>query len=186
MMKQQQQPPVRVQVSGSASAWLVFWLELLFGGLVFTASILGLVNVFASSIVVDRLAGETACMGQPRGCEAAPRQWERAPWAHTIQFNTTSGTVDIRCSRAYVLLGDWSCVALNALPEPIAPSASASAAPSASSAKVPPRAPTPQRAKPAGPRTSPASSGSAAPRTGKTELQVVRDLGGMPPAESTQ
>lgn len=182
-MEQKQQPPPRARSSGP-SAWFVFWVEFVGGTLIFVACILGVVNVFATTIEVDRLASETACMGQPRGCEAMPMKWERVPWAHTLQVNTTGGTVDVRCSRAYVLLGAWSCEALNALPEPpVAPSAitSASAAPSASSAKTPPRS-----GKPIVVRIPPASSGSAAPRTGKSELQVVRDLGGKPPAESTQ
>ena len=184
VMKEQQQPHVRVQINGR-SAWLVFWIEFLLGGLFFTATILGVVNVFASTIEVDRLASETACMGQPRGCEAMPMKWERVPWAHTLQVNTTGGTVNVRCSREHVLLGAWSCDALNALPEPVAlsPSASASAssAPSVSLAKTPPRS-----GKPIVIRISPASSASAAPRTGESVPQVVRDLGGKPPAESTQ
>lgn len=182
-MEQHRQPPPRVQ-GGGPSAWFVFWVEFVGGGLVFFACILGVVNVFASTIEVDRLASETACMGQPRGCEAMPMKWERVPWAHTLQVNTTGGTVDVRCSRAYVLLGAWSCDALNALPEPVTPSASASAstsaAASASSAKVAPRS-----GKHIVVRISPASSGSAVPRTGEAVPQVVRDLGGKPPAEST-
>ncbi|MDC0742571.1 hypothetical protein [Polyangium mundeleinium] len=173
-----------MQINGT-SAWVVFWIELLLGGLFCTATILGIVNVFASTIEVDRLASETACMGQPRGCEAVPMKWERVPWAHTLQVNTTGGTVDVRCSRAHVLFGAWSCDALNALPEPVAPSpsasASASSAPSASPVKSPPRS-----GKPIIVRISPASSASAAVRVGPSELQVVRDLGGKPPAESTQ
>ncbi|MDI1481192.1 hypothetical protein [Polyangium sp. y55x31] len=181
-MEQQKQPPPRVQ-GGGPTAWFVFWVEFVGGGLVFFACILGVVNVFASTIEVDRLASETACMGQPRGCEAMPMKWERVPWAHTLQVNTTGGTVDVRCSRAYVLLGAWSCGALNVLPEPVTPSASAStsSAPSAASAKVPPRS-----AKPIVVRISPASSGSAVQRTGKSVPQVVLDLGGKPPVETTQ
>ncbi|MDC3959043.1 hypothetical protein [Polyangium jinanense] len=177
-MEQQRQSPARVRARGPAA-----WVEFVGGTLIFVACILGVVNVFASTVEVDQLASETACMGQPPGCEAVPMKWDRVPWAHTLEVNTTGGTVDVRCSRAYVLLGAWSCAALTALPVPVAPSASASAssAPAASSAKTPPRS-----GKPIVVRISPASSGSAAPRTGKMELQVVRDLGGKPPAQSTQ
>ncbi|MDI1435424.1 hypothetical protein [Polyangium sorediatum] len=181
--QQQRQPHVHVQVTGRS--WFVFWVEFFLGGLFFTASILGIVNVFASTIEVDRLASETACMGQPRGCEAMPMKWERVPWAHTLQVNTTGGTINVRCSRAHVLLGAWSCDALNALPEPVVPSvsasASASSAPSALPVKTPPRS-----GKPIIIRIPSAPAASAAPRVGPSELQVVRDLGGKPPAESTQ
>jgi hypothetical protein len=71
------------------------------------------VNVFASSVEVDQLAGQTACQGQTEPCEAMPMRWERLPWAHSMQVSTTGGTVIVKCKREYILVGGWGCEALS-------------------------------------------------------------------------
>lgn len=158
---QERSGPVRVHVEREGRSWLGYFIELLITVLFVGASILALVNVFGSSIEVDRLAGETACMGQGKACEAMPIKWEKVPWAHTMQVSTTGGTIDVRCSREYVLLGTWSCHALNALPERPAPSESATALPVASAPPkaLPKRAVTP-RVKVVVPVPAPSASGA--------------------------
>src|SRR5687768_671514 len=84
--------------------------------LVIGASVMALVNVFGSSIEVDRLASETACQGEAAGCEAVTVQWERTPIAHTMQVSTTGGTKVVKCQREHILLGAWGCTAAGKVP----------------------------------------------------------------------
>jgi hypothetical protein len=76
---------------------------------------LGLLNVYGDPSEVVALAQKTACQGTP--CQTRTTRIERTPFAHEYdlaasipsgkQLTTVAST--IRCSRAYVLVGDWSC-----------------------------------------------------------------------------
>lgn len=109
------------------------------------------VNVFGSSIEVDRLANETACQGQPATCRAQYTMWERTPWAHTLQLSTPAGMKTAQCQREYVLVGAWSCAELGKAP---ALTPSVSAVPSVSPSSSPPRSAVP-KTKPPGPIPTP-------------------------------
>jgi CobQ-like glutamine amidotransferase family enzyme len=72
-------------------------------------------NVYGDASEVVALAQKTACRGTP--CQTRTTRIERTPFAHEYdlaasipsgkQSTTVSSTV--HCSRAYVLMGDWSC-----------------------------------------------------------------------------
>ena len=83
--------------------------------LLIVVTILGLLNVYGDADEVVALAQKTACRGAP--CQTRTTRIERTPFAHEYDMaasipagnraNTVSTT--IRCSRAYVLVGAWSC-----------------------------------------------------------------------------
>jgi hypothetical protein len=113
-------PPAQHERS-AGSGWFTALLNLSFVVVVMGASVMALVNVFGSSIEVDRLASETACQGQAAGCEAVTMQWERTPLAHTMQVSTTGGTKVVKCQREHILLGAWGCTAAGKVPPALPP-----------------------------------------------------------------
>lgn len=80
-----------------------------------TITVLGLVNVYGDSSDVVALAQKVACRGI--SCPTRTTRIERTPFSHeydlaaTLQNGKQTDTVSvtIRCTRAYVLAGDWSC-----------------------------------------------------------------------------
>ena len=76
-----------------------------------SAMLAGARNVFGDSTPVETLARATACAGQGAGCVA--RQdgaYAKTPFFHDISLRTShKRKVDVRCSRAYVFLGDYGC-----------------------------------------------------------------------------
>ena len=79
-------------------------------------TVLGLINVYGDASEVVALAQKVACRGTT--CPTRTTRIERTPFAHEYdlaasipsgkQLTTVSSTV--RCSRAYILIGDWSCI----------------------------------------------------------------------------
>jgi hypothetical protein len=64
-------------------------------------------NVYGDDAAVRSDAEATAC---PRGCaKASSVQVERSPLAETITYVLPGGTVSVRCARAAVLVGPYSC-----------------------------------------------------------------------------
>jgi hypothetical protein len=127
------------------------------------ATVMAFYNVFGVSIEVERLAGETACQGQPPTCKAQFTMWERTPWAHSFQMYTPTGTKPIKCQREYILYGTWSCVSLDK-----GTPSSMSFAPAAVSVDAAPPQAVPQSVKPKpaktpGPATMHSASTTAAP-----------------------
>lgn len=120
-------PPHEPAQPGRSRVWDFFvWLvQFSITILLIGAMIMALVNVFGSGIEVDGLAEQSACRGQPAGCEAVIMQWERTPFAHTTQVSTTGGTKVVKCQREHILYGAWGCTATNkvlpALPPSIPP-----------------------------------------------------------------
>ena len=78
-------------------------------------TVLGLINVYGDAGEVVALAQKVACHGT--NCATRTTRIERTPFAHEYdlaasmpsgkQLTTVSSTV--RCSRAYILIGDWTC-----------------------------------------------------------------------------
>ncbi len=76
---------------------------------------LGLINVYGDASEVVALAQKVACRGN--SCPTRTTRIERTPFAHEYdlaasipngkQIDTVS--VTIRCTRAYILAGDWNC-----------------------------------------------------------------------------
>jgi hypothetical protein len=73
------------------------------------ASVLGIYNVVSDNADVEHMAEGVACGTDPF-CKAQKLSMERTPLAQTFEYTTTKRKVSIRCSRAYVLAGDYTCV----------------------------------------------------------------------------
>lgn len=74
------------------------------------ASGLGLHNVLSDNAEVRGQAEALVC-GKP-GCDANKVREERTPFAQSFEFQESRQsrrTLQIRCARAYVLLGAYSC-----------------------------------------------------------------------------
>jgi hypothetical protein len=77
--------------------------------LLFLATMLGLYNVYGDHADVQQLAERTAC-GE-KGCVRMLRS-HRSPMAHNFEFQTSvqpPRSVEVRCARAYTLLGSFGC-----------------------------------------------------------------------------
>jgi hypothetical protein len=68
----------------------------------------GVLNVFADDAAVRSAAEVVAC---PRGCKGASSvQVERSPIAETVDYEMPGGIIHVRCIRAAVLFGPYTCV----------------------------------------------------------------------------
>jgi hypothetical protein len=72
---------------------------------VVVASVLGMVNVFSDNADVVAKAKEIGC---PRPCSLTKS--ERTPFAQTFEFQSTLGTVGVKCIRSNIFFGDYGCV----------------------------------------------------------------------------
>jgi len=84
--------------------------------LIFLACILFTVsaayNVMADNAEVLGMASSVACKDEGPKCTAQTAQntrMERTPFAQTFEFVTPKRKVDVRCARAFVLVGDYAC-----------------------------------------------------------------------------
>lgn len=80
--------------------------------LLFLATALGLYNVYGDHADVQQLAERTAC-GE-KSCVRMLRS-HRTPMAHNFEFQVSvqpPRSLDVRCARAYVLLGSFTCEAV--------------------------------------------------------------------------
>jgi hypothetical protein len=83
--------------------------------LVIGASVLGLINVYEDNAAVRTDAHRIACPSAAE--EAQPRaepscslvRESRTPFGQSFLIQSPGGSVDVSCSRAWVLLGAWSC-----------------------------------------------------------------------------
>ncbi|MBX3181990.1 MAG: hypothetical protein KIT72_10985 [Polyangiaceae bacterium] len=79
--------------------------------LILVASGLGLRNSLGEPQEAIDQADALIC-GAP-GCPAQLVRWERGPFSHVRVYQEAPGqprTIEIRCQRSYVLLGDYACV----------------------------------------------------------------------------
>ncbi len=76
-----------------------------------SATALGAWNVYGDSKPVEALARATACAGQGAACVAhQDGMYAKTPFFHDLSLRTShTRKVDVRCSRAYVFLGDYAC-----------------------------------------------------------------------------
>ena len=70
------------------------------------ASVAGMVNVFSDNADVVAKAKEIGC---PRPVCNLTRM-ERTPFAQTFEFQSTLGTVGVKCIRSSIFFGDYGCV----------------------------------------------------------------------------
>jgi len=74
------------------------------------ASAAGMYNVMSDNAEVEKLAQETACGAEgPATCRAQKTLMERNPIAQRFDFALPKRTVTVRCTRAFVLVGDYGC-----------------------------------------------------------------------------
>jgi hypothetical protein len=73
-------------------------------------SALGVYNVASDNADVEHMAAGVACGGDASTCRAQKTMMERTPFAQTFEFATTKKQVGVRCTRAFVLVGDYACV----------------------------------------------------------------------------
>lgn len=76
---------------------------------VFSAS--AVYNVFSDNTEVELRARGVACEGQAATCGASAKvtRLSRTPFGQTFEFATPKRSVGVRCSRALVLVGEYSC-----------------------------------------------------------------------------
>jgi len=72
-------------------------------------SVAGMINVFADNADVIRMANEVACGDQGATCRAQMTRMERTPFSQTFEIVTPKRTVDVRCRRAAIFFGNYTC-----------------------------------------------------------------------------
>ena len=84
--------------------------------LVIAASIAGVYNVYADGTAVQRQARAVACQSGARAlpateCKLRLTRVGRTPFYQEIQFQEGRRTVNMRCTRTFYLVGDYTCLA---------------------------------------------------------------------------
>lgn len=74
-------------------------------------SVAAVVNVLADNAEVEALAVAAACADQGTTCHPQKTRMERTPLAQSFELVTPKRTVEVRCVRALVLVGDYACSA---------------------------------------------------------------------------
>ncbi|MBI4700294.1 MAG: hypothetical protein HY744_03845 [Deltaproteobacteria bacterium] len=85
------------------------FFSVLFLLLCLTFTGLALYNVYSDNAAVLRLAEEAACGSQGKQCSARMSRMERTPFSQTFEIATPKRTVDVRCVRAFYMVGEYSC-----------------------------------------------------------------------------
>ena len=68
-------------------------------------SVAGVINVFTDNADIAAKAKEIAC---PRP-QCNMTRMERTPFAQTFEFQSTAGTVGVKCARSSIFFGDYAC-----------------------------------------------------------------------------
>jgi hypothetical protein len=71
-------------------------------------SVAGVINVFSDNAEIVAKAKEIGC---PRPACNLTRM-ERTPFAQTFEFQSTAGTIGVKCARASIFFGDYACTKL--------------------------------------------------------------------------
>jgi hypothetical protein len=72
-------------------------------------SVAAVVNVLSDNAEVEALAVAAACVDQGTTCHPQKTRMERTPLAQSFELVTPKRTVQVRCARALVLVGDYAC-----------------------------------------------------------------------------
>ena len=72
-------------------------------------SVAAVYNVVSDNAEVERMASAVACGDQGARCSPQMTRLERTPFAQTFEYVTAKRTVGVRCSRAFVMVGEYSC-----------------------------------------------------------------------------
>ncbi len=73
-------------------------------------SVAAAVNVLGDNAAVEALADATACAGDGATCRPQKTRMERTPLGQSFDIVTAKRKVEVRCTRAFVLLGEYACV----------------------------------------------------------------------------
>jgi hypothetical protein len=73
-------------------------------------SVAAVVNVLGDNAEVEAMATAAACAGEGTTCHPQKTRMERTPIAQSFELVTGKRTVEVRCARALVLVGDYACV----------------------------------------------------------------------------
>jgi hypothetical protein len=65
-------------------------------------------NVVSDNGDVQKEAQRVAC-GDQAGCRTTQTRMERTPFAQTFELATPKRTVEVRCARSLILVGDYAC-----------------------------------------------------------------------------
>jgi hypothetical protein len=76
-----------------------------FSALLVVATIAGLYNVIADNAEVLAQAKQIGCGGS----DCAQTRESRWPWAQGFSFQSKRGSVDVTCTRSFVLVGTYAC-----------------------------------------------------------------------------
>ena len=68
-------------------------------------SVAGVINVFSDNAEIVAKAKELGC---PRPVCNLTRA-ERTPFAQTFEFQSTAGTIGVKCARSSIFFGDYNC-----------------------------------------------------------------------------
>ena len=71
-------------------------------------SVLGVYNVVSDKADVEHMAEGVAC-GKDTLCKAQKVMMERTPFSQSFEYATPARKVSVRCARAYLLIGDYTC-----------------------------------------------------------------------------
>ncbi len=81
-------------------------------GIIFLLCVLitvaSVMNVVLDNTEVLARAQEVACEGKPK-CDMAKTEMLRLPVWQTITFTNGKRTIDVRCTRAAIVFGDYTC-----------------------------------------------------------------------------
>ena len=72
-------------------------------------SLAAFVNVLGDNAEVEAMANTVACAGEGTTCRPQKTRMERTPIAQSFELVTGKRTVEVRCARSLVLVGDYAC-----------------------------------------------------------------------------
>jgi hypothetical protein len=72
-------------------------------------SVAAAVNVLADNAEVEAMADAAACAGEGSTCHPQKTRMERTPLGQSFELVTAKRKVEVRCARAFVLVGEYTC-----------------------------------------------------------------------------
>jgi hypothetical protein len=76
---------------------------------IIAAVIAGIVNVYADAGPIERMARARVCDRHGPPCRERLGRVLRTPFFHELEFTDGGRNVAVRCSRSFVLVGDYAC-----------------------------------------------------------------------------
>ena len=76
---------------------------------IIAAVIAGIVNVYADAGPIERMARARVCERHGPPCRERLGRVLRTPFFHDLSFSDAGHNVTVRCSRSFVLVGDYAC-----------------------------------------------------------------------------